>query len=58
MKTYLLRGIPDTLLKATKVKAAQEGRSIKDILLDSLEAYTSDNFDPKTLPVSLRKQVN
>lgn len=56
MKTYLLRGIPEKLLRNTKVKAAQEGRSIKDVLLNSLETYTADSQDPKNLPTFLRKQ--
>jgi len=35
--SYMLRDIPEDLWKAVKIKAVQEGRPIRDLVLELLE---------------------
>ena len=37
--SYILRDIPPELWKAIKIKAVEQGRPIRDILLELLEAF-------------------
>ena len=37
--TYLLRDIPVTLWRAAKARAALEGKAMRTVLMDALEAY-------------------
>lgn len=39
MKNYYLRDIPAALLTALKVRAAKEGRTMKEIILLAIERY-------------------
>lgn len=37
MKSYLIKEIPDELMKAVKVRAAQEGVTMKELILRYIE---------------------
>lgn len=37
MKTYLMRDIPDDLLRALKVRAAEQGTSMRELILRFIE---------------------
>jgi hypothetical protein len=44
--TYLLRGIPPRLWRQAKIRAASEGRTLRDVLLDLLDRWTSETVQP------------
>ncbi len=49
MSIYLLRDIPDNLWHRVKVRAAMDGRTMRQVLLDALEQYAKDvRLDPVT----------
>ena len=49
MSIYLLRDIPDELWHRVKVRAAIDGQTIRQVLLDALERYAKDvRLDPAT----------
>lgn len=37
MKSYLLRDVPEELLKAIKIKAAEKDKTMKDLIIQYLE---------------------
>jgi len=41
-RNYLIRDIPDELWRMVKSKASQEGRTIREMLLDALRDYVKD----------------
>jgi plasmid stability protein len=41
MKAYPLRNVPADLWRAVKIRAAQEGRSIREIIIDALRQYVA-----------------
>ena len=49
MASYLLRDIPDELWHRVKVRAAMDGLTMRQVLLDALEEYAKDvRLDPVT----------
>jgi hypothetical protein len=42
MATYLFRNIPDELWHRVKVRAAIDGQTMRQVLLDALEQYAKD----------------
>ena len=44
--SYILRDIPPDLWRTIKVKAAEQGRSIRDILLELLETFATKGNEP------------
>jgi hypothetical protein len=47
--TYLLRGIPPRLWRDAKIRAAYEGRTLRDVLLALLSRWVEET-PPTTLP--------
>jgi plasmid stability protein len=49
MPTYLLRDVPDDIWRAAKGRAAIEGRSMRDVLLNALHNYAMAGAQAKQL---------